>query len=185
MEIQKTGVGAQLPQIKFTKKEEGPKEQVVLGSTSETPDFLKGKPLSEQPAGPGTALGCAAIGGVGGAVVVGGIASIAGAVDAAIGLAANHFLGPAGGIGATAVLGGLAFLKGLKSTKGADGEVKKGSLLNAVVGGATAAGATYLGATMGGTGVLYGAALTGVPAGLIAGVTLAAAGGLVGATAGL
>ncbi|MEQ8191159.1 MAG: hypothetical protein ABRQ39_24555 [Candidatus Eremiobacterota bacterium] len=169
MQIQKTGLATQLPNtFKVTKKETGPQEQVVLGSSEPTPEFLK--PISNQTSSAIGALGGAAIGGVGGALLGGGIASIQGAVDAGIGWGASAIFGPVGGTVATVGLGALGFLGGLK----------EGSVFNALLNGATNAGATWMGVTHGGTGILYGAAITGLPSALVLGIGGAVVGGLAG-----
>ena len=181
MQIQKTNLATQLPNtVKVTKKETGPKEQVVLGSSEATPDFLK--PISNQTSSAIGALGGAAIGGIGGAVLGGGIAGIKGAVDAGIGWGATAIFGATGGTVATVGLGALGFLGGLKDTKGADGKVIEGSVFKGLLNGATSAGATWMGVTHGATGLLYGAAITGVPTALVLGVTGALVGGVAGGT---
>jgi hypothetical protein len=185
MMIQKTGQPAQLLNTTtIAKKDTGPKEQVVLGSSEPTPDFLK--PLANQNAGAVGALGCAALGGAAGVGIGIAVGGIKGAVDATIGHVASSLWGPTGGAVATISLGVLGALSGFKEgVKTQDGkQVAGGSLIGAAVGGLTTAGATWMGATHNfWSGVGLGALVTGAPAGLVLGGVLAFGGGVAGATA--
>jgi len=175
MKIQQTGMQNQITTgVKFQKKELGPQDGVSLGSTEKTPDFLQ-QPLVSQKSDAGAALGCAAVGGATGVVLGGTFGAIGGAVDAGIGWAASALFGETGGLVATGVMGLIGF------AKGATGE--KGNIVTGVIGAASNAGATYLGAKCGAMGLLYGGLVTGVPTAAIAGIGLATAGGAIGASA--
>jgi hypothetical protein len=186
MQIQKTGMATQLPNtVKVTKKETGPKEQVVLGSSEPTPEFLK--PIANQTAGPVGALGCAALGGAAGVGLGMALGGFQGAFDAAVGYGATAFFGPTGGVVATVGMGALGALKGFKEgIKKQDGtQVAGGNLIAGAIGGLSNAGATWMGATHNfWAGVGYGALVTGAPAALILGGTLALGGGIAGGIAG-
>ena len=176
MKIQKSGMqNFQTGGVKLQKKDMGPKEQVSIGSTNQTPDFLQ-KELLTQKADAGAAAGCALLGGATGVIMGGAIGTIGGAIDAGIGWAANSMFGPTGGMIATGVMGGIGFVKGLSG--------EKGSLVSAAIGGASNAASTYLGAKCGAMGLLYGGLVTGIPSAAIAGVALGAAGGAIGAGVG-
>jgi len=169
-------------QVKVEKKEGDQKEQVQLGTNEPTPEFMKkpqgGTIMSWEHSSVTTehtsvtAKGCAEAGGALGVVVGGAFGTMAGAFDAGIGWAARGIWGPTGGAVATISIGALHFLKGVA---GKDGSITKG-----LIGGATGAASTFLGAQFGGAGLFYGGMATGIPDAIIAGKTLAHAGAQVG-----
>ncbi|MEQ8223939.1 MAG: hypothetical protein ABRQ37_16605 [Candidatus Eremiobacterota bacterium] len=186
MQIQKTGLATQLPNtVKVTQKETGPKEQVVLGSSEPTPEFMK--PLANQTSGPVGALGCAALGGAAGVGLGMALGGVKGAVDAAIGYGATAFFGPTGGVVATVGMGVLGAANGFKEgMKKKDGsQIAGGRVIAGAVGGLSNAAATWMGATHNfWAGVGLGALVTGAPAAAILGGTLALGGGIAGGIAG-
>ena len=168
MKIESTNLLTQMQgQVKVEKKEEGPKEQVQIGTSETKPDFMK-KPQI-------TAKGCAALGGATGVIVGGFAGGIAGTIDAGVGWAAQAIWGPTGGMAATIGVGVLHFLKGAAG--------KDGGLVTGLIGAGTGAASTYLGAQCGAAGLFYGGLATAVPSAIIAGAKLATIGGVAGGIA--
>jgi len=163
MRIQKLNSNTQVKTNTLKKYNNESEDKVILGSTIETPDFLKIKNLAREKSG---ATG-AVIGGAGLGLLSGVIGSIEGGICAAIGLGAKTFFGPMGGNAATAVIGIGGFLSGCS----------RGGVLGGAVKGASCAASTWVGSNYGfPIGLVYGGAITGIPSALM--------GGLIGATAG-
>jgi len=166
MTIQKVNSNIQVKTNTVKKGINEPEDKVTLDSTVDTPDFLKLKSLAKAKAGATGAM----VGGAGLALLSGAIGSIEGGVCTAIGLGARTFFGPVGGTAATAVLGVGGFLSGCA----------RGGLINGAVEGASCAASTWVGSQHGfPMGIVYGAAITGVPTAIVGGLIGAAAGSMI------
>jgi len=168
---------------KAPKKEAEVKDQVNIGASEETPDFLKEPPISSN--------GCAKLGGAVGAAGGFFIGGAIGTADALIGLLAQKFGGEVGGLVASGVVGALHFAKGMNQEEAKPGDLKDQSTAammkvvtkgignkyaNAAISGLTGAASTYMGARFGAAGLFYGGLATGVPNAVVGGIVLSRVG---------